>query len=139
MMDFLIATIGELVIVELCVLWIWLKVLIDAIRNRDVAPMDRKNVVAHRRLLLTSLGLVFNATAITGIMAFRMAEYLSDFWPFVPGIVVCYILLAIGNIMFIISAALATPHTGVLKTFIMTTLLWTLFCVIAWHQQWSIV
>ena len=125
-MNIFVATVGELVIVELCVLWIWLKVLLDSLKSGSAA-------LDHRRLLLTSIGLVFNSVAITGIMAFRLVEYLAKFWPFVPGIVACYILLATGNIMFIISAAIGSPNARTLKVFILVTTLWTLACFIMYN------
>lgn len=112
-------TLGQLVIVEFFVLLIWLKVLFDVIRVND-------NSVIGRRLLLTSLGLVLNAGAIIGIMSFRIYELIQDKWPFIWGIVAFYMMLACGNILFIVSATLGN-NTRYLKAFVITTLAWSGF------------
>lgn len=125
-MNFFIATVGELVIVELCVLWIWLKVLVDAVRNNGVT-------IAHRKLLLTSMGLVLNAVAITGLMAFRLVEYLTNHLPMITGIIICYTILVLGNILFIVSAAIGSDNMRTLKTFILLTIVWTISCGVMYY------
>ena len=105
-----------LVIVCAFVIAIWLRVLLDVVRSHDTTILGR-------RLLLTSLGLVLNAVAILGIMAYRIWELIQDRWPFVWGVVAFYVLLAIGNIMFILSASLGTKAT-LLKWFVITLAIW---------------
>lgn len=129
-MTLFIATVGELVIVQLCVLWIWLKVLIDAVKYKQ-------DTVSNQRLLFTSIGLVLNAISIIGLMGFRMVEYITGYWPFVPAIVSCYALLALGNIMFIISAAIGSPNARTLKMFIFLTIIWTILCIWSYYFEWG--
>ena len=116
-MDIYAGTLGQLVIVEVFVFFIWFRVLIDAVKAKD-------NTIAAKRLLLTSIGLVFNAAAITGIMIMRIWELMTNNWPFVWGIVAFYILLAAGNILFIVSACLGR-NTKLLQMFLAVTALWT--------------
>lgn len=118
-MNIYAGTLGQLIIVELFVFFIWLRVLFDAVKAKE-------NSVAQKRLLLTSLGLVFNAAAITGIMAIRVMQLIEDEWPFIWGIIAFYVLLAAGNILFIISACLGR-NTGLLKAFVVVTVLWTIY------------
>lgn len=122
-MNLIVGTIGQLVIVELFVFYIWLKVLLDTTKARD-------NSLAGRKLLLTSLGLVLNALALTGIMAYRLFELVTGNWPFVLGIVVFYVVLVIGNILFILSASIG-GNQRMLKAFLVTTGLWLAYVVYA--------
>lgn len=129
-MNFFLALLGELVIVEICVLAIWLTVLFDAIKYRDAT-------VAHKRLLMTSIGLVLNAVGVGGIIIFRAIEFAKGNWPFVPGLAALYAVVATGGLMFIIAASIGT--TGrVLKAFIVSSILWAMFCLLMYYQFGSI-
>jgi hypothetical protein len=122
-MNIYAGTLGQLVIVEVFVFFIWVRVLLDAVKAKD-------NTLAAKRLLLTSIGLVFNAAAITGIMVMRIWELVTNNWPFVWGIVAFYILLAAGNILFIVSACLGR-NTKLLQAFLVATFIWTAYVVYA--------
>ena len=122
-MNIYAGTLGQLVIVEVFVFFIWFRVLIDALSSKD-------NSLTAKRLLLTSIGLVFNAAAITGIMIMRIYELLTNNWPFVWGIVAFYILLCAGNILFIVSACLGR-NTKLLQAFLAVTGIWTAYVVYA--------
>lgn len=120
---FILGTLGELILVEIFVFYIWLKVLIDAVKNREPG-------IVHKRLLMTSLGLVLNAVAIGGIIMIRVQQLVSGDWPFIWEVVVFYVILALANFMFILSAALGT-NAKILKIFIGTTVIWTAVVFIA--------
>ena len=120
-MNFYIGTLGQLVIVELFVFWIWLKVLFETVKTRDTISS-----LAHRKLLLTSLGLVLNAIAIGGIMGVRLQQLAIGFQPFTWAIVTFYVMLGLGNFMFIVSASIGS-NLKLLKAFIVVTALWTIF------------
>lgn len=119
MNNFIVGVIGELILVEAFVFWIWIKVFIDAVKSRDGS-------ISQKKLLLTSLGLVLNAVAIFGIMSFRLSALLTNQWPFLWGITAFYVMLSLGNFMFIVSASLG-ESTKMLKLFLFTTLAWLLF------------
>lgn len=120
-MNFYIGTLGQVIIVELFVLAIWLKLLFENIR-------DRTNTLLHRRLLLTSLGLVINAIAVVGIMSFRTYELILGHWPYVPMVAIFFVLLGAGNFLFIVAACLGRG-TNLIKGFVIVTLLWTVYVV----------
>jgi hypothetical protein len=121
-MNFFIVTLGELIIIEASVLFIWLRVLFDVVRTKN-SDLD------HKRMLMTSIGLALNSLAIGGIMVYRVAEYLVGFWPFVPDIVSFYVMLGIGNVMFIIAAGIG-GSTRALKSFLALSALWIIFCLV---------
>lgn len=112
-------TIGQLVIVEIFVFWIWLKVFFETVKRGE-----NISVLAHRKLLLTSLGLVLNAIAIIGIMGVRIKQLVDGSWPFIWSLVLFYVILAIGNFLFIASASIGS-NLKLLKWFIFTTMAWT--------------
>lgn len=120
-MNIYTGTIGQLIIVELFVLWIWFKVLIDAVKARD-SSLNAK------RLLMTSLGLVLNAVAIGGLMVVRLYQYYYTGMPYISGVIVFYVILAVSNFLFILSASIGkTPK--LFYWFVATTVLWTLLTV----------
>lgn len=121
-MNLYVGTIGELVIIELFVVWIWFQVLLETMRDRNV--FDRPSLTTYNKLFLTSLGLVLNAVAITGIMAIRFLELLDKPIPFLSLILICYIVLAFGNFMFILSSAIRS-NMRLLKVFAAVTVIWT--------------
>ncbi len=123
-MNIYAGTLGQLVIVEGFVLYIWFKVLLETMRERDVKTPTLRT--SYNKLLLTSIGLVLNAAAITGIIGFRIYELLSGNWPFVWGITAFYVTLALGNVMFILSASIGS-NMRLIKVFAVVTVLWTLF------------
>lgn len=116
-------TLGQLVIVEVFVFWIWLKVFLETVKRGD-----NVTILAHRKLLLTSLGLVFNAIAIIGIMGVRIKQLVDESWPFVWSLVAFYVILAIGNFLFIVSASIGS-NLKLLKWFIAATMAWTAIVV----------
>lgn len=116
-------TLGELIIVELFVFFIWLRVLVAAVRSKE-------DTVAQRRFLLTSLGLVFNAAAIAGIMTVRVYQLLVLGNPFSFAILLFYGVLAVGNILFIVAACIGRSAT-LLKAFVVVTILWTAYVCFA--------
>ncbi len=65
-----------------------------------------------------------------GIMSFRIYELIQDRWPFVWGVVSFYMILAAGNIMFIVAATLGRS-TRFLKAFVVTIVLWSLYVLYA--------
>lgn len=115
-MNIYIGILGELILVEVFVFAIWLGVLFDAVANKDAS-------IAARRLLLTSLGLVFNAFAITGIMVIRAYQLSVGATNFIWPITALYTLLTAGNILFIITAALGR-NPKFIQIFVLLTLLW---------------
>lgn len=118
-------TLGQLVIVEAFVFYIWLKVLLDAVKQRDGS-------LAHKKLLLTSLGLVMNAAAIAGIMAVRIDQLLTNSWPFVWALVPFYVMLAVANFLLIVAASVGS-NTRLLKLFFATTAVWTAYILfVSW-------
>ncbi len=123
-MNFYAGTLGQLLIVELFVLWIWFRVLLETMNERDVTTRELKT--SYRKLLLTAGGLVLNALAIAGVMMFRISEFLNSNWPFATGVVPFYALLVIGNFMFMLSACLGN-NTNLLKIFAVVTAIWTTF------------
>ena len=118
-MNFFAATLGQLIIVEIFVLTIWLKVFFATVKQKE-------DTVEYRRLLMTSLGLVLNAISISGMIAFRLYEYAVGLWPFVPGVVIFYVIMSIGNFMFIVSAVIGTD-SKMLKIFLSVSVLWYIF------------
>lgn len=110
---------GELVIVEFFVFLIWLKVLLEVIK-------DKNGGLPIKRLLLTSLGLLLNAVAIMGIMAYRIYELVIGNWPFVWGIVVFYAVLTASNVLFIVAATLG-KNPRLLQWFLLLSFLWVVF------------
>lgn len=114
------ATLGELIIIEGFVFWLWLQVLAKSIIARDGTAEAKK-------VLLTSIGLVLNALAIFGIISWRVYELVTGYWPFVWGVVAFYVMLAIGNVMFILSASLG-GNLRLLKCFLLATGVWVCFC-----------
>lgn len=122
-MSFLyIGTLGELIIIELFVLWIWIRVLLDTIRDKKVVSVTTQT--SYNKLFITSMGLVCNALAIAGIMVIRYLEMSVPNMPTLGALVVFYVLLAIGNFMFILSAAIGS-NMKLVKVFIVITICWT--------------
>lgn len=117
-LDLYSGTMGQLVIVQFFVFWIWFKVMLEAIRTND-------NSIINKRLVLTSIGLVLNSTAITGVMVFRIHELITGFWPFVWGVTVFYILMAAGGMCLIVAASLGT-NARLLKAFVLVSVVWTI-------------
>jgi len=115
-MTIYIGLVGELILVEIFVFLIWLRVLFDAV-------VLSEPTVAAKRLLLTSLGLVFNAFSITGIMTIRAFQLSMGTHVFILPISIFYTVLAIGNILFIISASLG-ESPRLIKAFVLLTILW---------------
>lgn len=122
MMNFYAGTLVELVIVELFVLWIWVQVLIDTVREKTIAT--RQLQTNYRKLLLTSIGLVCNAIAIVGIISLRIHELLTGNWPFVMAVAAFYIMLAFGSFLLILSAAIGTSMR-LIKIFFIVSAIWT--------------
>lgn len=122
-MNIYVGTLGELVIVEIFVFIIWLRVLIDA-STAEAATISSK------RLLLTSVGLVFNAFAITGIMVIRAFQLKAGLTPFIWPITVLYSVLAVGNILFIVAASLG-QSPRLIKAFVVITVLWSIYVMFA--------
>jgi hypothetical protein len=123
-MNLYVGTLGELIIVEAFVFTIWVRVLLDAIAIKNAS-------VSARKLLLTSYGLVFNAFAIGGIMLVRAIQLSISGSPnntFIWPITVLYAILAVGNILFIISAAIG-QKPQIIKMFILLSLTWCGICV----------
>jgi len=110
-------TMGQLIIVELFVLIIWIKVFTVSVKSRNPS-------LSYRRLLLTSIGLVLNAISITAIISFRLYEYVQGLVPFIWGLTVFYAVLALGNFMFIVSASLGTDGK-MLKWFLVASAVWS--------------
>lgn len=124
MMNFYAATLGELLIVEAFVFYIWLKVLLSAVSVKD-------NTVTGKKLLLTSVGLVVTSIAIFGIMAARSAEYFFQA-RVMTAVTAFYAALAIGGFLFMVSAAIEHSFKQI-KLFFLATGLWTAFYLyMAW-------
>jgi hypothetical protein len=121
--NFYAGTLGELVIAELCVLWIWFKVMIDALKSND-------GTIINRRLVLISIGLVLNSVAITGVMAFRIHELITGNWPFVWGVVAFYLLMAAAALCLLVAASIGTS-ARLLKVFVLLTVLWTGYLILS--------
>jgi len=121
-MNFFVATLGEVVIVQVCVLAIWLRVLFGVTK---VTNID----IEYKRLVLTSLGLVLNAAAIGGIILSRAYQFTTGNWPFVAGLSVLYGILSASGFLFIVAASL-NGKLGILKMFFVLTFTWTAFCLI---------
>lgn len=116
---FIIGTLGELILVELFVFYIWIKVLFEAVRKREPS-------IGHKKLLITSVGLVLNAAAIAGIIGIRIMQLLNHEWPFIWEVTIFYVMLALGGFMFIVSAAIGT-NARLLRLFLIATAIWTTF------------
>lgn len=119
-MSFYAGVLGEILIVELFVLIIWLKVLFETVAARD-------NSLAGRKLLLTSSGLVINAFAVVGVMLTRAYELRVGHWPYVPYVSAFFALLGIAGFLWIISASLGNS-TRLLKGFLLVSGLWVVYC-----------
>ena len=118
-MDIYSGTLGQLVIVEVFVFFIWFRVLLDAVKSKGAD-------IPHKRLLLTSLGLVLNAASITGIMTVRIYQLINLHNSFSWSIIIFYAVLATGNILFIVAACIGRS-ARLLKAFVLVTVLWTAF------------
>ena len=118
-MSFLVGTLGELLIIQAFVLFIWLRVLFETIKYKD-----EENKKEFRRVLLTSIGLVFNAVSVIGLIGFRLHEYIEGNWPFVAGLSAFYGVQAAGGILFIITASFDNKLTT-LRLFTLATAIWT--------------
>ncbi len=116
-------TLGQLVIVELFVLWIWFQVLLDTMRDKSVT--DRQTRTSYNKLFLTSLGLVLNSIAISGIMVVRAIELVAAQTYILP-IVAFYVLLAVAAFLLILSASIGTS-TRLVKVFVAVTVIWTAY------------
>lgn len=117
-MSFYLATVGELAIIEAFVFFIWYKVMLSAVEGND-------GTLSQKKLLMTSVGLVLSSLAVFGIMGLRLYELqygLTTLWP----ISVLYVMLATGNFILMISAALG-KRTNLLKWFLLFTFVWTAF------------
>lgn len=123
-MNFYAATLGQLIITEAFVFFIWLRVLIAALKSRD-------NSVYGRKLLLTSIGLVVTAIAMFGISASRSVEYFFGV-RIVVAVTGFYSALVVGSFLFILSAAIENSYKIVLAFFVATGLWTGLYLFMVW-------
>lgn len=121
-MSFYAATVGELLIICTFGFVLWLKALIAAFVAKDQVSNTA------RKVKITSLGIVLVCLSVGGIMAYRVYELATGFWPFVWGIIPFYMLLGAGNICFIISATIGGDKR-LFKWFVGATVVWTAYCV----------
>ena len=115
-MSFHAATIGQLLIVEAFVFFIWLRVLVWAIKNEPPNPK-------YHKLLATSSGLVLTSLAIVALMVIRAIELFKGVTND-NAIVAAYCILAFGNFLFIVSAAIDNSWKQV-RLFLLATAIWT--------------
>jgi len=118
-MSFYVGTVGELVIIEAFVFLIWLKVLFSAVSVKDGA-------LAHKKLLLTSIGLVLSSAAVFGIMGVRIYELEHPLTGPLWAVSIFYVLLGSGNFILLVSASLGT-NSKIIRAFLAVTVLWTLW------------
>jgi hypothetical protein len=124
-MSFYAATLVELLIVETFVFFIWLKVLMAAVRQRDNSAIGRK-------LMITSIGLVITSVSVFGVVAARVSEYYMKTNP-ILAVTGFYMAMAIGGFLFIISAAIENSYKLVIAFFVATAI-WTLIYT---YLTWS--
>lgn len=115
-MNFYAATLGELLIVEAFVFYIWLRVLGAAIQAKDFTGAGRK-------LFLTSLGLIVTSVAIFGIIGSRAFE-LYFHTSAIIAVTAFYTALIVGSFLFILAAAIENSYRIVIL-FFMATAAWT--------------
>lgn len=119
-MTFYAATLVELLIIELFVLVIWFRVLLEALASNDGSLSGKK-------VVLTSIGLVLSSVAVGGIMTFRIYELTALRNPFVSIITIFYVTLAISGFLFMLSAAIGT-NTKLIRMFASVSVIWTAYC-----------
>lgn len=127
-MTFYSATLGELLIIEIFVFFIWAQVLLDAVKSNDHSLRAKK-------LLLTSLALVLSSIAVAGIMSFRLYELTVYFEPYIWAIVGLYVMLAVSGFLLMVSASIG-QSTKTLKLFFVVSGLWTAYCFAATYFGW---
>lgn len=121
-MTFYAATLGQLIIVELFVFFIWLRVLFWTIRDERESPR-------YLKLLTTSIGLVVSSLAVFGIITTRAAELIKQ-TEYMPSIMIFFIMLAIGNFMFLVSASIGNGWRQV-QIFLAVSGVWTAFYILS--------
>lgn len=120
-MSFHAATIGQLLIVEAFVFFIWLRVLFWAVKNEPPNTQFKK-------LVATSSGLVITSFAIVALMVIRAVELFNDVHHD-NLIIAAYCMLALGNSLFIVSAAIDNSWKQV-RLLVLATVAWTSFYII---------
>lgn len=118
-MTFYVSTIGQLLIIEAFVFFIWCKVMFDSMKSGDGS-------LGHKKVLLTSIGLVISSAAVFGIMAVRLYETEHDGVHVLWAVTLFYVMLAIGNFLLLISAALGTK-SRIVYAFLTVSILWVLY------------
>lgn len=116
-MSFYVATLGELLIVEAFVFFIWLKVFFNV---ASVKPDSLES----RKILITSIGLLLTSLAVFGIIVSRVLELVYEH-VYIIAITSFYVTLSIGNFMFMIAAAIENSFSQI-KLFILITILWSM-------------
>ena len=115
-MSFHAATIGQLLIVEAFVFFIWIRVFIWTLKDEPPNPQ-------HAKLLATSSGLVITSFAVTALMLIRAVELYKEVDNDIA-VIATYCLLAFGNFLFIVSASINNNWKQA-KLFAIVTLIWT--------------